>query len=80
MAIGNAPIKEPLTDSVREGKNTKVSLRTTWSSWFNKVAIVLQIAPFGELPVYADNTAALAGGLTVGKVYQTVTGELRVVV
>ena len=33
-----------------------------------------------NLGTYADNTAALAGGLTRDEVYQTVTGELRIVV
>ena len=32
------------------------------------------------LPVYANNAAALAGGLPVGYVYRTSTGELRIVV
>lgn len=32
------------------------------------------------LPVYANNTAALAGGLAVQDVYRTSTGELRIVV
>lgn len=30
------------------------------------------------LPTYADNTAALAGGMTAGAFYRTATGELRV--
>lgn len=30
--------------------------------------------------VYADNATALAGGLTVGDLYSTATGEVRVVV
>ena len=30
--------------------------------------------------VYADNIAALAGGLEVGTMYATVTGEVRIVV
>lgn len=29
---------------------------------------------------FANNVAALAGGLLVGQVYQTATGELRIVV
>lgn len=32
------------------------------------------------LPEYADNSAALAGGLIAGDVYKTATGELRIVV
>ncbi len=33
----------------------------------------------GALPVFADNAAAITGGLTVGKLYRTATGELKVV-
>jgi hypothetical protein len=32
------------------------------------------------LPVYANNAAAVAGGLIDGDVYKTSTGELRIVV
>jgi hypothetical protein len=32
------------------------------------------------LPTYADNAAAVAGGLAVNRVYKTATGELRIVV
>ena len=31
-------------------------------------------------PTYADNAAAVTGGLAVGKMYKTATGELRIVV
>ena len=30
--------------------------------------------------VYADNTAALGGGLVAGEIYSTVTGEVRIVI
>lgn len=33
-----------------------------------------------NLPVFADNAAAIAGDLGVGTVYRTATGELRIVV
>jgi hypothetical protein len=33
-----------------------------------------------NLPVYATNALALAGGLTVGTIYRTATGELRIVI
>jgi len=33
-----------------------------------------------NLPVFADNAAALAGDLAEGAVYRTATGELRIVV
>lgn len=32
------------------------------------------------LPVFTNNVAALAGGLVIGRFYQTVTGEVRIVV
>jgi hypothetical protein len=32
------------------------------------------------LPVYANNAAALSGGLAVNDVYRTSTGELRIVI
>jgi hypothetical protein len=32
------------------------------------------------LPEFADNAAALAGGLIAGDIYKTSTGELRIVV
>ncbi len=33
-----------------------------------------------SLPVYANNAAAISGGLAVNSIYQTSTGELRIVV
>jgi hypothetical protein len=47
--------------------------------------IYLQPAPFKaiiilEIGTYANNAAAVAGGLLVNSVYKTVTGELRIVV
>ena len=32
------------------------------------------------LPVFANNVTALAGGLVIGQLYQTATGEVRIVV
>lgn len=32
------------------------------------------------LPIYANNAAAVSGGLIAGDVYKTSTGELRIVV
>lgn len=36
-------------------------------------------AIFADLPVYADNAAAISGGLTAGEIYRTSTGVLMVV-
>lgn len=33
-----------------------------------------------DMPTYADNAAALAGGLVVGDLYHTAAGEVRIVV
>jgi hypothetical protein len=33
-----------------------------------------------DMETYADNAAAVAGGLSVGEIYKTATGELRIVV
>jgi hypothetical protein len=49
-----------------------------WAVWFNALARQINLsAPAGT---FANNAAAVAGGLAVGQAYQTVTGELRVVV
>jgi hypothetical protein len=32
------------------------------------------------LPIYADNATAVTGGLTIGYLYKTATGEVRIVV
>tara|TARA_B100000925_G_C21896531_1_gene425232 strand:- start:148 stop:399 length:252 start_codon:yes stop_codon:yes gene_type:complete len=33
-----------------------------------------------NLPVHADNAAAVTGGLAINDVYKTATGELRIVI
>jgi len=33
-----------------------------------------------DMETYANNAAAVAGGLSVGEIYKTATGELRIVV
>lgn len=33
-----------------------------------------------SLPIYANNAAAIVGGLAVDKLYKTATGEVRIVV
>jgi hypothetical protein len=32
------------------------------------------------LPTYANNAAAVSGGLAIGSMYKTVTGEVRIVI
>lgn len=50
-----------------------------WDSSFLQpvVQVVDRLTPAG---VFANNLAALAAGLLVGQVYQTATGEVRIVV
>lgn len=38
------------------------------------------VVSMGSTPVYADNAAALTGGLVAGDIYKTATGEIRIVV
>lgn len=64
--MSTAPIREPMFIGEK--------LRVIWASWFSS------IPDFSSLPVYANNAAALAGGLKQGMVYKTATGELRIVV
>jgi len=49
-----------------------------WDRWFQTIQEALNAVQ--SHGVFATNAAALAGGLVIGQVYQTVTGELRVVV
>ncbi len=44
-----------------------------------KAAADLALARIENLPVYADNAAAIAGGLAVGRFYRTATGVVMVV-
>ena len=43
-------------------------------------AVITERLTLSTLPVYADNAAAVTGGLANGRVYKTVTGELRIVI
>jgi len=43
------------------------------AKWINKSAN-------SEIPTYADNAAALAGGLSVGDFYATASGDVNIVV
>lgn len=49
-----------------------------WAVWLNALASRANLStPAGT---FANNAAAIAAGLAVGQTYQTVTGEVRVVV
>ena len=53
-------------------------INTDWDRWLQTIQVALNAAQSNG--VFANNAAALAGGLVIGQVYQTVTGELRIVV
>lgn len=46
------------------------------------IRVVNTLAAFynGDIPTYADNAAAIAGGLRVGGFYKTSSGAVRIVV
>ncbi|NJL06756.1 MAG: hypothetical protein HC911_18015 [Chloroflexaceae bacterium] len=45
-----------------------------------RMSIETLIAMAHTLPTYADNAAAVSGGLAVGTLYKTATGDVRIVV
>lgn len=71
VSILNLPVATSLTGAeavpIVQGGTTK---QTTANS----------IAGLALAGTYADNAAALAGGLSVGQFYKTATGEVRIVV
>jgi len=48
-------------------------------TWLVAFEARLTVIDGGTIPVYADNAAALAGGLAAGKFYKTATGIVMVV-
>lgn len=52
------------------------SASRTWKNVYIGTRLYSPTATFSALPVYADNTAALAGGLTAGMLYKTSTGTV----
>lgn len=57
--IGPAPIQVPIQG------NASIE----WVRWFASVQVLINKTR--ELPVYANNAAAIAGGLSVGDFYRT---------
>lgn len=52
--------------------STFISFVASTNTFVNKVN--------ASLPTYADNSAAITGGLAVNSIYKTATGEVRIVV
>ncbi len=64
------PLRVPVIEGGYISRDMAVYLRT----------VAQQVNTLTPAGTYANNVDALAAGLLVGQVYQTATGELRVVV
>jgi hypothetical protein len=49
-----------------------ITLATTTGQFVTKIGVTL--------PTYANNAAAISGGLAINSIYKTSTGEVRIVV
>jgi hypothetical protein len=66
------------TERVRITSGGSIGISTNTPDIATKLHVVGQVRVDG-LPVYADNAAAIAGGLAAGRFYRTSTGVLMVV-
>lgn len=71
--------------SARMGKGHFYGFRKMFWDYLNKLNVPFfdsccPDASKATLPVYATNADAVAGGLTVGRLYRTSTGTVRVVI
>lgn len=73
-AAHDAP-KRPLTGGTMTGDITMDSSGITSPLGTTRGTFIL-----ANCPIYADNAAALLGGLAVETLYKTATGEIRIVV
>ena len=72
----NAPIsydQRYMTEVVRAFSVYLTQAQNPGTAVFNTLNLL-------NLPTYADNDAALTGGLSVNDVYKTASGELRIVI
>ena len=68
----NGPVQEPIAV---EGGIVSV----IWMLWLERLTSMVNRNTMQGLAVYADNAAAIAGGLSVGDIYMTATGQVMVV-
>jgi hypothetical protein len=68
----------------REGINVEDTPGGIERQWWRNGVVVLSLTAAGyvkpNLPIFADNAAAVAGGLTTNSLYKLATGEVRAVV
>ena len=68
---------QPVTDLGTELGNAARRIGNTHT---NALVVYGNTLTLSGLPTFANNAAAVSGGLAVGRVYKTATGELRIVV
>lgn len=73
MTIPRAPVETPLFYGRPDAKVTSPS----WLEWFQR--IFDDRHKISGLPTYADNAAAVLGGLKTDALYKTATGQVMVV-
>lgn len=71
-----APVNVPI---IYIGSDGSARMTSQWVAWFMAQYDYLRSPTFNNLSEYADNTAALAGGLVAGNLYKTSTGTVMVV-
>jgi len=87
MALPPVPLRVAVLESVSGGSNSKLVksvleqafIGRDWAVFLNDLARQINLNTPPVTP-FANNAAAIAGGLPLGQTYQTATGELRVVV
>lgn len=73
------PVASPETSDLLLGTDIKEDGNLTKNFTIGSIYSLMNQVGFLGLPVYANNAAAIVGGLTEGNVYRTSTGVLMVV-
>ena len=73
------PVVTPETSDLLLGTEIKEDGNLTKNFTVSSIFSLMTQEGFANLPVYANNVAAIVGGLTAGNVYRTTTGNLMVV-
>lgn len=73
------PVVTPETSDLLLGTEIKEDGNLTKNFSVGSIFSLMTQEGFSSLPVYANNVAAIVGGLVAGNVYRTTTGNLMVV-